>query len=424
MSDVAPRYRYWGDQEPTELAPIIDMAATSGKSATMRIYGPIDSYGAPYGISADDFGKALAEVGDVDSIDLHIHSPGGSAFDGIAIKNQLQQHPAKVNVTVDGLAASAASMIAMAGDTVSMAPSSQMMVHDASALAIGQAADLILAAEMLEKMSSSYADAYAARAGGTSADWREAMQPETWFKADEAVEAGLADRVLTAKPSDLAPKTSFDLSIFAHAGRANAPSPAMPAKASTDPAKPPVSSDPKETVAMADLIKELRTRLGIADDAEIDEAALLAEFDKQTEAAAALIAAKPEPAPAETEPKIPEGKVLVSETLLAELKDGAQAGIEARAKQREEERDTAIAAAFSQGKISADRREAWTNAWDKDAEGTKADLESLEVRFPVAKATGYAGSDGTDGTGVQPFTDDEASALAELAGTTKEGLLA
>src|SRR3546814_8255536 len=83
----------------------------------------------------------------------HISSPGGDVFDGLAILNSLRQHKATVNVVVDGIAASAASFIAMAGDTVKMAPQSVMMIHDASGLVIGNSRDMQEMADLLEKTS-------------------------------------------------------------------------------------------------------------------------------------------------------------------------------------------------------------------------------------------------------------------------------
>lgn len=169
-------------------------------------------------------------------------------------------------------------------------------------------------------------------------------------------------------------------------------------------------------------IQALLTRLGLPEDA--DTAAINAKLDEHD----ALLeqATKPAEKPADPAPAaaIPEGKVLVSQNVLDELKDMAQAGVQARAKQLADERDEAIEAAVKAGKISAARKDHWSAAWDKDPEGTQADLASLPARFPVGQAKGFAGDDGTPGTAAQPFTDDEADALAALSGTSKEGLLA
>lgn len=185
-------------------------------------------------------------------------------------------------------------------------------------------------------------------------------------------------------------------------------------------------------------LKALRERLGLADDAdasainakldELEEAATAPTGDEVTDEQAIAALAKATGIDADKVKAAVDGaksgKVTVSETLFEELKANAKLGAEARAKQLEAERDEAIATAFAEGKISADRRDAWRTAWDKDPEGTKADLASLDVRFPVAKPSGYAGHDGSAGDGVKDMTDDEAEALAQLAGTTKEALLA
>lgn len=169
------------------------------------------------------------------------------------------------------------------------------------------------------------------------------------------------------------------------------------------------------------LIAGLRTQLGLAEDADVatvlaaNAEALAERADPPAANSTAVLAAA---ATAEA----PEGMTLVSTTLLATLQEGAQAGIAARAAQQTEARDRAIAAAFSAGKISADSRADWATAWDLRPEQTQQELDSLGVRFPVAKtAAGYPSAD----TGVEtaPFSDDEADALAQLAGVSKEGLL-
>ena len=159
-------------------------------SATVYVY---DSIGE-WGITADVFVRDLAAL-KVGTVNLRINSPGGQVFDAVAIYNALTEHSAKVNVTVDGLAASAASFVAMAGDTVTMGFGSQMMIHEAQGLALGNAEDMRSMAEILDRVSDSIAGFYAARAGGEVADWRERMRAETWYSAQEAVDAGLADAV-------------------------------------------------------------------------------------------------------------------------------------------------------------------------------------------------------------------------------------
>lgn len=157
-----------------------------------------DEIGGSAGVSADDFVKDLNEI-DVENITLRINSPGGSVFDAIAIYNALIQHPANVTVRVDALAASAASIVAMAGDTIEMMVGSQLMIHDALGMEQGNAKDMRDMGAFLDKQSDNIASIYAARAGDQSEEalknWRNLMLAETWMFAQEAVECGLADQV-------------------------------------------------------------------------------------------------------------------------------------------------------------------------------------------------------------------------------------
>ena len=147
-----------------------------------------------WGISAGDFVNELRDI-KASTITLRINSPGGDVFDGVAIYNAISRHPATVNVFIDGIAASAASFIAMAGDTVTMMPHSQMMIHEAHGLVIGPADDMRKMADILDKSSDNIASIYAERAGGTVAEWRARMRDETWLSDQEAVDAGLADGI-------------------------------------------------------------------------------------------------------------------------------------------------------------------------------------------------------------------------------------
>lgn len=178
-----------------------------------------------WGTTADDFVKQLNEL-DTPQINLHVNSPGGEIFDGVAIYNALRNHKASVTVMVDGLAASAASFIAQAGDKVVMGKASTMMIHDGLAFCIGNEQDMLDTANVLSKLSNNIAGIYASRAGGTTEEWRALMREEVWYNAEEAVEAGLADEVSgdSGDDEDKA-KNRWDLSIFNHAGRSNAPSP-------------------------------------------------------------------------------------------------------------------------------------------------------------------------------------------------------
>lgn len=169
------------------------------------------------GVSAIDFVAQLAAIsGDVE---VHINSPGGDVFDGLAIYNSLAQRAGNVTTIVDGLAASAASFIAMAGKTRMACPGAMMMIHEASGLCVGNAADMRELAELLDKVSENIAAIYADRSGRADG-WRAAMEKESWYTADEAVAAGLVHR-LAQRPEEnaLAAAAKFDLSAYLHPPR-------------------------------------------------------------------------------------------------------------------------------------------------------------------------------------------------------------
>lgn len=153
------------------------------------------------GISAQGLINELNEIS-ASTINVRINSPGGAVFEAIAIYNALMSHSATINVYVDSLAASAASVIAMAGDKITMMVGSQMMIHDASGIEMGNAAELRAYADFLDKQSDNIASIYAEKAGGDPKDFRNLMLAETWLYAEEAVELGLADTVYTRSKAE------------------------------------------------------------------------------------------------------------------------------------------------------------------------------------------------------------------------------
>ena len=187
----------------TAAAPWWQIRAQDTDRAQLYIYGVIGSDWDPDDVTAGGFTRALAEITSP-AIDLHINSRGGSVWDGVAIYSALLDHPATVDVSIDGVAASAASFVAMAGDTIGVQKPASVMIHDAWALAIGNAQVMRDTADVLDQLSDQMAGIYADRAGGTVASWRTSMRAETWYTAAAAVEAGLADEVLndTTKPVD------------------------------------------------------------------------------------------------------------------------------------------------------------------------------------------------------------------------------
>lgn len=167
--------------------------------AEMQIDGEIvDEEYEDTDVSASGFRDALKQLGDIKELNLHINSPGGSVFQGIAIYNMLQESKAKVNVYVDGVAASIASVIAMAGDSIFMPSNSMMMIHNPYTYAVGNANELRKTADFLDKLTDASKQAYLDKAGNklTSDKIQQIMDDETWLSAQEAVDLGLADEVL------------------------------------------------------------------------------------------------------------------------------------------------------------------------------------------------------------------------------------
>jgi len=169
-----------------------------------------------WGVTAQQFATDLAKV-DADVINLHINSPGGSVFDGLAIYNALASHDAEIRTSVDSLAASIASVIAMAGDSIKIAEAAQIMVHQPSSFVWGGADDMRKEADVLDSIEEAIVDVYVARTGGKRAEIQQWVKNETWFKGKAAVDAGFADEVIPLKlkePSKAADR--YDLSVYRH----------------------------------------------------------------------------------------------------------------------------------------------------------------------------------------------------------------
>ena len=146
-------------------------------------------------VTPAQFKDDLDALGDVSELDIYINSGGGDVFAGIAIYNMLRRHPARKVVRVDGLAASIASVIAMAGEEIVMAENAMMMIHEAWANVSGNKRELRKVAEELERIDGILAFTYTARSGGEEKDIKAMLEAETWMTAKEAVAKGFADRV-------------------------------------------------------------------------------------------------------------------------------------------------------------------------------------------------------------------------------------
>ena len=216
-----------------------------------------DEIGA-YGVSAKGFLAELGALPDDAPIDLRLNSPGGSVFDAVAIYNALKRHAGEITVWIDGIAASAASYIAMAGDEIVMPENAFLMIHDPSGVVMGTAADMRDMAGTLDKIAASMTRGYAAKSGKPEDEIAALLSAETWFDAKDALEAGLATRM--AEPVRIA--ASFDIGRFRNvppelveAVEAIAPDPATTAReivgddngvAGNDAA--PIASDPATKV--------------------------------------------------------------------------------------------------------------------------------------------------------------------------------
>lgn len=185
----------------------------SGDEASIYIYAEIGFWG----INARDFTAALNEV-NARTIHLHINSPGGDVFEGLAIANAIRAHSARVVTHIDALAASIASIIAIAGDRVVMAENAFMMIHNPWCLAMGSAPDLRKQADLLDKIGGSLVGEYVKRSGATEAEIQAWLDAETWFSADEALDAGFIDKIEhETKDPEESVAARFDLSVFKHA---------------------------------------------------------------------------------------------------------------------------------------------------------------------------------------------------------------
>jgi len=433
-----PRWRYWGDREPPKNRADMfsvrtatnategsgDTAAATGATATLRIYGPIDSWGGWFGVSAKDVAEALDSLpASVTEVRVRINSPGGEAWEGMAILNLLRAHRARAVAVVDGLAASAASFIAAGCDETIMSPGTQLMIHDASAFAFGPAATMRKASEFLDSVSNSIASIYAEVTSGKLAEWRAAMVEETWYTADEAVDSGLADQVRvvpdvgdtsTAGDDTPAPdagevENRFDLSVFNYAGRTHAPAPRFPGRSHDLPAASAGGSvnthERSSAVAFSDeQLTAMRDKLGLPETA--DEAAILAAVNAVVDdsledrpssitppaAPAAPVASTPA-APAASQQPTPGSTIVIDSSAWDEREARIKRLEAADAKRRREERDQVIDQAVRDGKFPVARKDHWVRVWDADPEGTRQLIGGLAKNVVPVDAIGHAGDD-------------------------------
>jgi ATP-dependent Clp protease protease subunit len=191
-------------------------SAASGEDAEVFIYDEIGGGFWSDGITPSGFIDEIKslKLKKGDTLNVRINSPGGDVFDGNTIYNYLRSLKAKVAVTIDGLAASAASVIAMAGDTISMPENSFLMIHNPWMMAVGDSQVMRKAADDLDVIREGAVKTYLSRTNVSRDELVAMLDEETWLDAEKAIELGFADEVL--EPVRAAALAKFDLKNYFH----------------------------------------------------------------------------------------------------------------------------------------------------------------------------------------------------------------
>lgn len=197
---VAAHFQNRSVKDAKSSAPIVRAAAGDPDTTEIMLYDEIGMWG----VTAKDFVTALAGVV-TPNVVVRINSPGGDVFDGLAIHAALKSYKGNVKAKIEGVAASAASFIALAASEVAIDVNSFMMIHNAWGMAVGDKADMRDMATALEKIDGQLAAIYAAKTGKSAADMAKLMDGEsdgTWFTAAEAKDIGLVDKIAPADPDE------------------------------------------------------------------------------------------------------------------------------------------------------------------------------------------------------------------------------
>ncbi|MDH0910658.1 Clp protease ClpP [Rhizobium pusense] len=271
------------------------------------------------GFSSVDVFYALAGFDEKAAITVFINSPGGIATEGAAIYAMLKSRPGRVDVVIEGIAASAASLIAMAGKKVTMSAGSVMMIHDPAGFTFGNSKDHSKTIDALEVLATAYARVYAAKSGKTAEACREIMVEETWFTPEQAVEAGFADATSS--------KNSPVVAAFNYRQFRNAPEKLVALAASqnwgsSNPSKaqkPPKSKEKTMSIDAANAVKARLKAIMKADAAEGREALaehLAFETEMSAEDAIALMNAAPQGSTERSEPEyVPPRRMMSAQDL-------------------------------------------------------------------------------------------------------------
>ncbi len=189
---------------------VFQVENATGDEATIYLYDVIDNW---FGVDSETFNKELAAI-TAPVINLRINSPGGDVFDAVAMHTALAQHPSKVVAHIDGLAASAATYVALAAEEVTMSSGSLFMIHQAWCICAGNSVDMRKQAELLDKVDGSIAAFYQEKTGLGEKKIMDWMADETWFTAEEASEHGFVDSVFTKGEKA---SNRYDLSAYSNA---------------------------------------------------------------------------------------------------------------------------------------------------------------------------------------------------------------
>lgn len=369
-----------------------------------------------WGITAADFAERLKDAGDGD-VTLRVNSPGGDVYEGLAIMNQLRNHPGKVTAYVEGLAASAASFIVVGGaDELIMNRNSELMIHDAMSMVSGNAEEIAAALAGLERASENIASIYAEKAGGESGIWRDAMRVETWFTAEEAVEAGLADSVggIARPAAEVAAMQSKFSLMNKFRGRQGNPPADLIHKGDESMADNELLN---KVDALADQFGALLKKLGELTNREVFEAVKPGAAEGETEELAEGVENVEQPGPGEAqsepgeheevseeeakEPAVveqpaeedgarPDETVTIDAATYAELKAAAEHGWAAAEEKAKAERAAEVDNWIAEGRISAALRSKAVAAIECDADAARATYGSNPKGTIPRAALGHA----------------------------------
>lgn len=442
-------------------------AAAQGDSGStdevdVFVYGVIGGWWS--GVDAATFVRELRDV-DAKQLNVHINSVGGSVYDGLAIFQALRNHKARIVTYVDALAASAASLIAMAGDHRVSAPYAETMVHKAWGLCVGNDDDMETARADLARVSRNMATVYANRStsDATVGEWLDVMKAETWYSAADAVEAGLMHEVQedaekTASDGgddDAQAMNRYALEFFglteraAHLAQARGQSPEPPTANDQEPIAPlhvewkaadgdalleglrqvirahyspeasgaepeqhPTPEPMKEEDPVSTLSENICSRLGLADDA--DDTAILEAFDRLKAQADKPAEPTPDALAASQAATEATAKAEAAQAeMKAEIARLSGELTEIKAEKAADAKTALFAAAIKDGKIKPADRESWEARYDKAPDVIADILASIAPGTAVpVKAAGEIGDP-------EPDIDDEFEAmLARIDGPT------